>query len=299
MTDKSITLQIKEAQENAARNLSANKDSQVQDTPGVEAGGSYDPQPINKSLLLIGDPGAGKTKFLGTCPRELWIADFDKGSATLEDDGPGITAEVFKDAPLGRPAMPQYGIYEYGKAWEAFQDSFNAVGKLIDEGTCPYLTLALDSFTMLQQCIMNHVLSNSKHPAGPVEIQDYGTLLNIQKTFFDQFSSWPLLKIVTAHVQRTTNDLNESLEMLPLGLGSFTARLPMYFDEVYYLEVKNATPAEKVAARKANKPEPTSRRILTTQPTGYIKAARTRKNVPDGLPPDFKAIEPYLRPRVK
>jgi hypothetical protein len=251
---------------------------------------------LNKSILLIGDPGAGKTKFISTCPKPIWLADFDKGGATVEDE-PDISIEVFKDAPYGsKVLMPQHGIYKYGSAWEEFQKRLNVIGAQIEEGTCPYKTLAIDSFTMFQSCIMAHVLSNSKHPAGPVEIQDYGSLLNIQKSFFDQFSSWPLLKIATAHVERTKNELNEGVEMLPLGLGKFTSLMPMYFDEIYYLEVTQGSPAQRIAARKKGETLE-SVRVLTTQPTNYIKQARTRKNVPTGTIAHFKNVEPYLRPK--
>lgn len=253
-------------------------------------------QDINKSILLVGDPGAGKTHFIGTCPGPIWLADFDKGSATIEDV-PGLTVDVFKDAPFGRKAMPQYGIYKYGEAWEAFQLKLNEIGAMIDEGTCPYKTLAIDSFTMLQQCILAHALANSKHPKGPIEIQDYGTLLNVQKSFFDQFSSWPLLKICTAHVERTKNELNESIEMLPLGVGKFTALIPMYFDEVWYMEVTSGTPAQRAKAKRDGAVVE-SVRVLTTQPTAYIKQARTRKNVPTGTVADFRNIEAFLRPKV-
>ena len=251
---------------------------------------------LDKSILLIGDPGSGKTKFLGSCPRPLWIADFDKGGATLEDDGDDIAIQVFKDAPLNTRPIPRYGIYKFGEAWDEFQKALNVIGEQIDKGTCPYKTLAIDSFTMFQNCILNHALAHSKHPAGPVEIQDYGTLLGIQKKFFDQFTSWPLLKICTAHVERAKNDLTEATEMLPLGLGKFVAIMPMYFDEIYYLEVKNGTPAQKAEAKKRGI-ELESIRVLTTQPSAYIKQARTRKNVPTGTIADFKNIEPYLRPR--
>jgi hypothetical protein len=232
------------------------------------------------SILLVGDGGTGKTTFLGTCPKP-YIFDFDKGIMSLRGNTE-VEYDLFKDAPRGSKVFkPENGIYEYGKAWPAFVDRLNEIGAQMDAGTCSYETLGLDSLTTLSDICMNYVLKSDGHVGNPL-IQHWGSQIQLLQMVMDQLTSWDIVRIVTAHVQRNTNDVTQVVEMLPLVTGKLAGKVSIYFDEVYYTTVKTDA---KSGTRKY---------VLQTQSTGMVKAARSRFQVPDGTESSWQAIGKYV-----
>lgn len=222
------------------------------------------------SFFLIGDSGAGKTRMTGTFPTPF-IFDFDKGIASLSDKD--IEYATFKDAPNKGKAMPERGIYPYGTGWVEFQKKINEIGADIDADKCEFQTISLDSATMMADLCMNYVLKEDGHAGKAPQIQHWGRQIELLRTLFDQFTAWPRIKIITAHIQRNTNDLQQTTEMLPLLTGKFAAKSSIYFDEVYFLEIDKE-----------------GRSVIRTQSTPIRKAARSRFNVPDGTLADFAEI---------
>lgn len=233
------------------------------------------------SILVIGDAGSGKTKFIETLPRPF-VFDFDKGMATLA--GTGVPYEIFKDAPKGTkilPFMKDRGIYEWGTAWPAFVKRLNEIGSSIDAGTCQYDTLCFDSLTTMADLVQNNILRTDNKVK--MEIQHWGSFLNAMSDIMGQLTSWPLIKYLTAHIMRDTNDLTQATEMLPLISGQMKGKLPVYFDEVYFTEVRGGV---------GGKPREF---VFRTQSTSIIKQARSRHGVPDGTVQDFKEIAKYIK----
>jgi hypothetical protein len=195
----------------------------------------------------------------------------------------GIDYDTFKDAPHGssRFVDPDRGIYEHGTGWDAFIKKMNQIGEQIDKGECPYQTLVFDSATLMSQLVMNKILKQDGKAGKNPEIQHYGVESTKLKEAFDQITSWPLIKIVTAHIQRNTNELLNVTEMLPLLTGKFAARSAIYFDEVYFVEVeRKAVTGGKVEHKY----------VLRTQSTNMMRQARSRFKVPDGTTADWNSI---------
>lgn len=236
------------------------------------------------SFLIIGDSGTHKTFFLGTCPKPAYIFDFDKGVSILSGVN-GVDYDTFKDAPKGvKPAAGgALGTYEWGTAWPAFIKRLNEIGASIDKGDCQYKTLAFDSLTMMSDIAMNYILKQNNREK--MEIQDWGAYLSNMSNLFNQFTGWPGVKVVIAHVKRMENDLTKLEEKLPLVQGQFAGKVSIYFDEVYYTEVKS----EGAGANKKLK------WTLVTQPTSIIRQAKSRRfNLPDGTEASYDAIRPYV-----
>jgi hypothetical protein len=230
------------------------------------------------SILLVGDGGTGKTTFIGTCPKP-YIFDFDNGVASLRGNSE-VEYDMFKDAPRGSKVFnPDNGIYQFGKAWPAFISRLNEIGGQMDKGTCPYETLALDSVTTLSDICMNYVLNSDGHTGNP-QIQHWGSQIQLLQTVMDQLTSWDIIRIVTAHIQRNTNDVTQVIEQLPLVTGKLAGKISIYFDEVYYTAVKVGAKGREY--------------VLTTQSTGMIKSARSRAKVPDGTKSDWQEIKKYV-----
>lgn len=232
------------------------------------------------SILLIGDSGTHKTWFAGSCPKP-YIFDFDSGMATLRGVE-GVEYDTFKDAPSGSKAFnPDRGIYKYGGAWPAFIKQLNEIGQQMDDGTCPYETLALDSLTTLSNIAMNYVMASDNHTGNP-QIQHWGSQMQLLERVMDQFSSWPIVKVVTAHIQRNTNDITQVIEMLPLVTGKLAGKVALYFDEVYFTNPPKSD-------NKGNKLF-----TLTTESSAMMKQAKSRYGVPTGTKSEWAAVKPFI-----
>jgi hypothetical protein len=244
------------------------------------------PDIYNSSFFLIGDSGSQKTRMSSTYP-DPYFFDFDKGTASIDRD---VEYDTFKDAAKGAKVMPEIGIYAYGEAYPRFLDKVNAIGELIDKGTCPFKTLTLDSATVLSNICMNYVLKADGKPAGTQpQIQHWGRQTALLETVFDQLTAWPLIKIVTAHVQRTQNDLLQTVEMLPLLTGKFAAKSAIYFDEVYFLEIERKKEGDKTVLKS----------VCRTQSTPILKQAKSRFGIKDGIDANWESVLKAFNERKK
>lgn len=231
------------------------------------------------SILLVGDSGTKKTRFIGTCPKPF-VFDFDKGMASLRDN-PDVEYATFKDAPhQSKVVNPEKGIYKYGDAWPAFIKKLNEIGELMEKGTNPYETLGFDSVTTLSNICMNYVLRSDGKSGQAPQIQHWGQQMALLETVMDQLTSWDILKVVTAHIQRNTNDVTQVVEMLPLVTGKLAGKIGIYFDEVYFTEVKKSQQGRVFS--------------LTTEGTSLQKQAKTRYGVKDGSETSWDAIKQHF-----
>lgn len=230
------------------------------------------------SILIIGDAGSKKTTFLGSVP-EIFVYDFDAGMAV--NRGRRVEYQTFKDASYKvkvTKTLRDRGFHEWGTAWPAFVDHLNhTVGKAMDDGTWGHRPIGLDSLTTLMNMAMNHVLKEAgRAPTDGIRIQDWGAQIGLVETVLDQLTAWPIMMIATAHIHRDTNDMMETVEYLPLLTGKFAGRVAVYFDEVWYTQVKG-----KGGDRKFT---------FITESTGMYKQAKTRYNVEDGSDVDWEAV---------
>lgn len=226
----------------------------------------------NSSFMLMGDAGSGKTPFAAEFPSPYFFS-FDKGMISVA--GKDVDYDVFRDAPKGitpNSMMIEEGIFTYGSGYDAFLKQLQVIGDQIDKGQCKYKTLVFDSVTMLNTLLMNKILLKNPIEKGPKDVpqlQHYNEEGIKLKEIFETITSWPLIKILIAHIHRDEDVLSGKTTMLPLLSPKIGAKAPIYFDEVYFLE-KDGT--------KENKP------ILRTASTASMRSARSRFGVPDGVP---------------
>lgn len=230
------------------------------------------------SLLIVGDGGVGKTRFLRTIPG-LYVFDFDGGMTSLR--GLDIEYDVFKDAPRGVPVTKETtaktGLRDFGTSWDAFFLKLQAIGKLIDKGEGPK-AIAFDSLTFMAIVAVNKILKDTNQPM-PHQ-GTWGAHHEYFKAIFSQVTAWQIPVIATAHIERKENDLTQVVEKLPMLAGKMAGMIGLFFDEVYYLESKVVDKAGKKERQVT---------IISGQ-TPQLKQAKSRWNVPDGTEADYGAI---------
>jgi hypothetical protein len=238
------------------------------------------------SILLVGESGTHKTYFIGTCPAPFMF-DFDKTKRVLA--GKNVDFATFRDAPYKSTIFnPAKGIYQFGKAYPAFLVKLNEIGRMMEAGTCPYQSLALDSLTFLASIALNHVLAentaNNKEAVllGKNSIDQglWGMQMRLLETVMDQLTAWDIIKVVTSHVQKDTNTVLDTVEKLPYVTGKLAGKIGGYFDEVWYTATEGAAPNEKF--------------VLRTQKDRVMAQAKTPSGVPDKTPTEWSAVEGYL-----
>jgi hypothetical protein len=240
------------------------------------------------NVLIIGDGGTWKTRFLGSVPG-IYVFDFDKGMASLR--GQDVEYDTFKDA--GRtvksrtadgkaasydfvepgPKLQAAGIYRYGSAWDAFYKKFLDIAAKIEAGKGPR-AIGFDSLTMMSMCAANKILKDTGH-----EFPHQGTWgahHDYFKMIFGMATAWPIRFICTAHVQRDENDISKNVEKLPLLVGKLAGLVPVFFDEVWYTEMVGG------------------KAIIHTMQDASLKQAKSRWNVPDKTPLTWEAMQKYI-----
>lgn len=239
------------------------------------------------SILLIGDGGTRKTRFLAGCPKPF-IYDFDKGmlsTRTMPQVKAGeVEYETFKDAPHGSKAIDKdNGIYPWGESYMRFLDHLNnQMWPRIEAGTIPYLTLGVDSLTTLATQCMNYVLkSNGKTGSANPEVQHWGQQLRLLETLMEQLAVWPINLVVTAHIKRDDNLVNNVTEYLPLVAGQLSGKIGIYFDEVWFTEPKGMGDSQKI--------------VLRTQAGGLHKQAKSRNNVKNETEATWEHVNKFFK----
>lgn len=235
------------------------------------------------SILVIGDAGTQKTRFLAGCPRP-YIMDFDYGLQSAREFD--FDFDTFKDAPWTPSGVgtvdPERGIYPWGTAWNKIISRIDdEIYKEIHAKTWPYLTLGLDSLTTLANQSLNSVLKNAgKTGKANPEVQHWGQQLRNLEVLIEEIATWPVILVMTAHIKRDDNLVVGEKEFLPLVGGQFGSRVGIYFTDVYYTKVVGSGKDRKVT--------------FMTEPQGLYKMAKSHYNVPNGTEAKWDAIAPYF-----
>jgi hypothetical protein len=135
--------------------------------------------------LLYGDPGIGKTRFLGTAMQDprtspILILDFEGGTSTLA----GLDVDVM-----------QVG------SWE----DFNAAHQMLASGDHPYKSVAIDSVSEVHwyalKTLMDLRPEDTKKIDDISDQQEYGQALVQLRNFLRSFRYLPLHVFFTAHAK--------------------------------------------------------------------------------------------------
>lgn len=221
-----------------------------------------------KRVLLIGDPGTGKTRFVATMPKP-YIACFDPAGVESIIGLPGTEweAEQFEPDATG---------------WSEFKQVLKKWKKEGPQLGCQ--TFAIDSLSTASDAALAYVLrtNNNKRPSLP----DWGEAIQEVKDMMADLAALKCHSALTAHLQVEKDEVLGGLEWLPLVFGAaLPARVPIYFSEVYYTVAK--TTLEGAV--------PVTKYFVQTKPDQRVKFVKSRMDKTGKLfahheEPNFKKL---------
>lgn len=186
----------------------------------------------NFSALVMGEPGMGKTHFIGTGKLPILIDSFDpRGTTTLdiehaEEIARGdIIIRTFWEESSKAPKM-------YAK-WEAQWE------RDIRDGFLSYFgTYAIDSLSTMMDAMSNKVSKDKGRSGGALAIQDYIPLYNTIKDIIKLTASQQCDFILTAHLVPFENELTHEIKCELEAYGKLKVQIPLLFTEKYVLLAK-------------------------------------------------------------
>ena len=235
----------------------------------------------NFKLLVIGEPGAGKTVLAASFPGPLLYLDFDGkvDSAALFYKG---NEEILNGVDV-RDLTPKAGfdpIVELQKIYEK---------ELIpgeQSGNFPFKTIVIDSISAFSTAALRHIIETNPGIQGVQTKQGkipspshYGILLREFQKLIPSLLSAPCNVVMCAHTDTYKNETGVIIKA-PMMDGSFSGKIAQYFKEIWNLHVD-----EK------------GRRIARTQAEPKFECLQTRIGAPAlmDVSNGYKDIEKFLK----
>jgi hypothetical protein len=197
-------------------------------------------KPDIRKLLLIGQEGSGKTHFIGTMPKPIYIFSFDKGYLTLAGE-PGITVGVCMDEN-------RYAPHAYADFKRRFDELKKGVEYTWPDGRKEkYKTVAIDSLSFLSTFMFDHEQRVNNNVDKPGGFGVYGSVRSKMQDVVNQAVMLAEYVVCTALVEASKDDLTGEIFYVPSIVGSIKNEIGAWFDAVFYMVVdKNPNTGERV-----------------------------------------------------
>jgi hypothetical protein len=233
------------------------------------------PELQDYKVFVCGDSGTGKSIFASTFPTPGFVFDFDKGIDSYR--GKDFDYEQFDLSPQG---------------WVQFEKTLMTLEKELKED-CRYKTIIIDSTTVMTDLAMERSMQlDPKRSAtnGPLWNVHYQMVKNLVEGKLRKIINLPCNIVVIAHLENITNQETGALIGIePLLTGNLSKRVPGYFSEVYYANVKQKDGKNQYLMQTVNK--------------GFYKARSRMRGVEDYLedyvPNDYNKIMEMLGKNIK
>lgn len=187
-------------------------------------------KPELRKILVIGNEGTGKTNFIGTMPKPVYMFSFDKGYDTLAGV-PGITVGLCMDEDRYRP-----------HAYMDFKAQFDKLRRGLkykwpDGREEAYRTIAIDSMSFLSTLLFDHEqkVNNTIDKQG-----GFGVWGNVKSKLQDIVNQAVLASeyfVCTALLETTKDEITGEIFFVPSMMGSMKNEVGAWFDAVFYMTV--------------------------------------------------------------
>lgn len=197
-------------------------------------------KPDVRKILLIGNEGTGKTHFIGSMPKPIYLFSFDKGYLTLAGEA-GITVGLCMDEDRYKP-----------HAYADFKQKFDLLKKGLkykwaDGREEPYKTIAIDSMTFLSTFTFDHEQRINNNIDKPGGYAVYGSVRSKMQDVINQSVLLAQYVVCTTLLEATKDDITGEVFFVPTMLGSIKNEVGAWFDAVLYMTVdKNPNTGNKV-----------------------------------------------------
>jgi hypothetical protein len=195
-------------------------------------------KPDLKKILLVGQEGVGKTNFLKTMPKPIYIFSFDKGYLTLAGEE-GIKVGVCIDEDRYHP-----------KAYSEFDKKFKALiagekYKWADGKEEAYKTIAFDCISFLSTYTYDHYQYINNNIDKPGGYAVYGLVKSKLQDFISKAIAIAPNVVATALVESSKDDITGEIFYVPSMVGSIKNEVGAWFDAVFYLTVDKSPDGKK------------------------------------------------------
>ena len=186
--------------------------------------------PELRKILLIGPEGTGKTHFIKTMPKPIYIFSFDKGIASLAGES-GIKAGIFLDSDRTQPKayrefLQKLGQIEIGEKfrWEDGKEE-------------AYRTLAIDGFTMLTTKIFDDAQWTNSRVNKPAEFPTWAAVKSQSQDVINRMVKCSQYVACTVLQMSEKDELTGELFFVPNTEGKIRDEMGAWFDAVFYTTV--------------------------------------------------------------
>lgn len=191
--------------------------------------------------LLLGSPGSGKTCAAAGFPYPMLVFDFD---GKINSAAAWFAGDADRLANIDVRNMQQK------------LDGSDPVGemlRILREEVSPnpgkFKTIVVDSATTFSAALLRHIVNTnpgikrvpSAQGVQPC-MQDYGILKREFTRLIPGMISLPVNFVMTGHISIDKSDLTGEIIRTPNLDGSFGASLPIFFEEVYRVYMKDGKP---------------------------------------------------------
>jgi len=185
-----------------------------------------------RMVLILGAPGAGKTRLAGTFPDPLFI-DLENGASTAHR-GEVNRIDVPTDAnTLGKLIQITDQI---AKA------KSNGPGTVISPTGKPVRTLVVDSIDAVQQAVADFQILQGRR--FQMQQRDWGELLMRMRPIDLKLRSLPVHVVVVAHTKVRDSDSEKGVGVMDLSVqGALRDQMPRWYDVI--LHISETTSADE------------------------------------------------------